>query len=329
MNAEHAALRAAVRGLVTAHDDDTGRWSRLCRQIGVAGLTTPERYGGSGAGLAEAMIVQEELGRVLSGVPMLGTLLVTEALRHAGDDTLLPAVCSGDRIAALAWEPDGTGAFRDVLDRADADTLLAVTGGWLYEVDPATVVWQPQPSLDLSRQPATVRLGDPPGRLIGPGIPLDRLRDTACLALAAEQVGAAGRALELTVDHVRTRHQFGRPIGSFQVLQHRLADLYVRVEAARSACSAGSSVAPVAGSVAPAVSSVAPAVSSVAPAVAKITCSETLQAVAAEMVQMHGGIAITWDHDAHRYLRRAWASAQLFGTPATHLARLEPTWLDR
>ncbi|GAA4952807.1 acyl-CoA dehydrogenase family protein [Actinoplanes utahensis] len=296
MTSEHAALRDSVRGLVTAHGGDDGLWARLCREIGVAGLTVPERYGGSGAGLTEAMIVLEELGRALIAGPMLGTVLATEALLHAGDDTLLPAVCAGDRIVALAWDSPAPGVFRDVLDLPEADTLLVVTGGNLYEANPSTVTMQP--TLDPTRHPASLSVDSL--RLIGPGVPVERLRDVACLALAAEQVGAAERALELTVDHVKSRYQFGRPIGSFQVLQHRLAELYVRVEAARSACA-------------------------VSPAVAKITCSETLRAVAADMVQMHGGLAITWEHHAHLYLRRAWASAELFGSPAHHLARLTAT----
>ncbi|HWS32990.1 MAG TPA: acyl-CoA dehydrogenase family protein [Actinoplanes sp.] len=307
---ESAALRDSVRRLLADHGDDPGLWGRLCKEIGVGGLTVPEEYGGSGATVAEASIVLEECGRVLSGVPAIGSLLAAHALLGAGPQTrarLLPPLCAGDRVVALAWNGpaviDGdriTGSFTDVLDTAAADTLLIAAAGEIVQVEGA--ILEPQPTLDLSRPLTTVRLDEAPIVWRDASHTLPGLRDLACSALAAEQVGTAERALQLTVEYVKVRHQFGRPIGSFQVLQHRLADLYVRVQAARS----------VIGN----------------PTVAKLWCSETLRAVAAEMVQMHGGIAITWEHDAHRYLRRAWASADLFGTPAAEVARLAPEFLD-
>ncbi|SDT52223.1 acyl-CoA dehydrogenase family protein [Actinoplanes derwentensis] len=310
MSAEQAALRDSVRRLLAGHGDDPGLWGRLCEQIGVGGLTVPEEYGGSGATLAEASVVLEECGRVLSPVPALGSLLASHALQGAGPETrarLLPPLCAGDRIVALAWHGSAvvtgdriTGTFRDVLDTAAADTLLIATAGEIAEVTGA--VLEPQNTLDLSRPLTMVRLDEAPIVWRDASHTVPGLRDLACSALAAEQVGTAERALELTVEYVKVRHQFGRPIGSFQVLQHRLADLYVRVQAARSVITD--------------------------PTVGKVWCSETLRAVAAEMTQMHGGIAITWEHDAHRYLRRAWASAELFGSPAEHVARLAPEFLD-
>jgi alkylation response protein AidB-like acyl-CoA dehydrogenase len=355
---ERAALRAAVRGLLdgqggaahrddtdrqggaahrddtdghggAAHRDDTdGQWARLCKEIGVAGLAVPERYGGAGATLIEACVALTELGRVLSPAPMLGAVLATQALVRSGDGAacgrLLPGICAGERIVAVAWQGSGeagdglvSGEFRDVLDVTAAGTLLVAAGGALYEVDACHAGRRVTETLDLTRQLGTVRLDRAPGQRLAGGDPLPGLRDVACVALAAEQVGAAERALELTVGHVRARHQFGRPIGSFQVLQHRLAEAYVLVEAARSAAQAAAQ-ALVDGA----------AEAERLAAVAKVTCSETLRAVAAEMVQMHGGIAITWEHDAHLYLRRAWASARLFGSPAGHVARLTPTLLD-
>src|SRR5918997_1276700 len=126
--------------------------------------------------------------------------------------------------------------------------------------------------------------------------------DVACVALAAESAGAAARCLELTVDHTKQRTQFGKPIGSFQALKHRMADLHVLVETAKSASRA--------------------ATDEISAAVAKVYCSEAFFQVAAEMIQLHGGIAITWEHDAHLYLKRAHGSAQLFGSPADHMSRL-------
>jgi len=142
------------------------------------------------------------------------------------------------------------------------------------------------------------------------------LRDLACVALSADQIGAAARAFELTHEYVQQRVQFGRPIGSFQVLQHRLAEAYLRLEAATTA-SWTAAEALVAGD---------PEAGTLA-AMAKVHCSESLAAIAGEMVQMHGGLAITWEHDAHLYLRRAYADAQLFGSPGEHLDRLAATLL--
>lgn len=345
---ELRALREAVRGLLSGYSTrqaaespagyDAGLWARLCKEIGVAGLAIPEQYGGAGATLRETCVVLEELGRSLTPVPMLGSaVLAGQALLLGGDPEacarLLPDIGTGERIVALAWttatgDPDQptctatanarlTGEAHHVLDAEAADTLLVAArhddGTALYEVDAAApgVTRRPASPLDQTRRLATVRLDDAPGRRLAGGNPLTALRDVACVALSADQVGCASRALELTVDYTKTRVQFGRPIGSFQALQHRLAEAYVRVEAARSA-SLAATEALVRG---------APDATERA-AVAKVSCSETARAVTAEMVQMHGGIAITWEHDAHLYLRRAYASAQLFGAPARHVDRL-------
>ncbi|MEV0895583.1 acyl-CoA dehydrogenase family protein [Actinoplanes sp. NPDC049802] len=319
---ERAALRAAVRALAGEHSAragfDAALWGRLCKEIGVAGLAVPEEHGGSGATPAEAAVVLEELGRSLTPGPMLGCgVLATHLLLRVGDVRLLPEICAGERIVAVAWAGSGTvedglvsGSFRDVLDLAIADTLLVALPAGLYEVEPHVVDQRTPEPLDPARPVSTVRLDRVPGRRLGEAAPV---RDLACAALAAEQTGTAERALELTVEYVRVRHQFGRPIGSFQVLQHRLAEAYVRVQATRSATEAAVA---------------ALGTDSRLAAVAKVTASETLLAVAAEMTQMHGGIAITWEHDAHLYLRRAWASAQLFGQASGHVARLSPALLD-
>jgi alkylation response protein AidB-like acyl-CoA dehydrogenase len=160
--------------------------------------------------------------------------------------------------------------------------------------------------MDVTRRLASVRLSDAPARRLGPADAAAALAgavDEAVVALAGEQVGAAAAAFEMTVEYAKVRHQFGRPIGSFQALKHRMADLHVLLEAARSAAYAA-------------------AAGAVLPSVAKAYCSEAFHTIAAETIQLHGGIAITWEHDAHLYFKRAHASAQLFGAPAAHLARL-------
>jgi alkylation response protein AidB-like acyl-CoA dehydrogenase len=352
---ERQALREAVRSLLTRHSPSTATaarsgydgelWSRLCGEIGVAGLAVPECYGGSGASLLETHVVLEELGRTLTPSPMLGSaVLAAQALLLSGDpqacQRLLPGIAGGSRIAALVWtgldgqwDEDGvagkatdtgclTGDAHYVLDGDLADTLLVAArspeGVGLYEVDASApgVTRAASTTMDSTRRLAAVGLRGVAGQKLGTDCPLDQIRDTACVALSAEQVGTAARALELTVAYTKTRVQFGQPIGAFQALQHRLADLHVLVESGRSASYAAAS----------ALVTGAPEASVLA-AVAKVYCSEALEKVAAEMIQLHGGIGITWEHNAHLYFKRAHGAAQLFGPPRTHIARLAATVL--
>jgi len=333
---------AAVRAAIASPDGyDHSLWARLCGEVGVAGLAIPEKYGGAGAGLRETHIALEELGRTLVPSPMLGSAVIAaQALLLAGDagacERLLPGIADGTRVATLAWTGRAGGWSAEevacqatesgvlhgdahyVLDGDHADVLLAVahspTGLRLYEVDTADpgLDRSVTPAMDLTRRLARVVLRGAHGRRLGDGFPLARLRDIACVALSAEQVGAAGRALELTVDYARSRVQFGQPIGGFQAIQHRLADLYVLVESARSASAAA-----------------VDGLTSILAAVAKVYCSETLQQVAAEMIQLHGGIGITWEHDAHLYFKRAHGAAHLLGSPQDHLTRLGAATIDR
>ncbi|MFD8498166.1 acyl-CoA dehydrogenase family protein [Amycolatopsis sp. NPDC059657] len=290
---EQEALRASVR---TALERNPEPWQALC-QIGVTALAIPEEYGGLGAGLTELQIVAEELGRVLADVPFLSTVLATQALLSTEDETarkrLLPRLAEGI-TGALAL----TGEY--VVDGDTAEILLAVKGNTLYEVDSAHT--RHTPTMDETRRLASVEIVDahPVGE-----VNLNQVRDVALAVLAAEQAGAAARALHITVEFCKRRKQFGRAIGGFQALKHRMADLYVLIETARSAAYA--------------------ATSERMAAIAKVYCSEAFCAVAAEMIQLHGGIAITWEHEAHRYFKRAHLSAQLFGSPREHLARVGQT----
>lgn len=348
LSAEQQQLRDSIRRLLARSSDtraammspdgfDRTQWARLCTEVGVAGLAVPEEYGGLGATLSETAVVLGELGRALTPSPLLGSaVLAAQAVLASGDAAacrrLLPDIAAGTAIATLVWagadgrwSPDAvavstvdgrlSGAAHYVLDGTVADVLLVVAhdgdGLGLFEVDPAAVHREHTPSMDLTRRLATVRLSGADGRRIGSGDFRDALthvRDVALAALSAEQVGAARRCLELTVEYTQTRVQFGRPIGSFQALKHRMADLHVLVETAESAALAALTAEDL----------------PLAAAVAKIHCSEAFRAVAAEMVQLHGGIAITWEHDAQLYLKRAHGSAQLFGQPREHLARLVP-----
>jgi alkylation response protein AidB-like acyl-CoA dehydrogenase len=340
---ELAAVRAAVRALLT-RTSGPDAWPRLCGEIGVAGLGIPDAYGGAGAGLPEVCAVLEELGRTLTPCPMLGSsVLAAEAILAAGDEgamrRLLPGIASGTATAALVWagaqgrwDPtapacrwDGRlhGEAHYVLDGADVEVFVVAArtdhGVGLFEVDPAGTTRTAATPMDTSRPLATVLLDHCPGRPIASSADRDggadlsgalaRARDVGCVALAAEQVGSAAYCLEQTVAYTTQRVQFGRPIAHFQALQHRMADLHVLVETARSAVWAA----------ARAEKHELPLLA----AVAKTHCSEALSRVAAEMIQLHGGIAITWEHEAHRYFKRAHGSAQLLGQPHEHIARLE------
>ncbi|MEV6325091.1 acyl-CoA dehydrogenase family protein [Nocardia sp. NPDC051787] len=341
-SAEHQEFLASVRALLTKHAASAGvraamgtglgydpaLWRLLCEQIGVAALAIPEEYGGFGAGLVESLLVVGELGRTLAGVPMLGSAVLGAQAVLLSDDAeacarLLPEVAEGARTIAVCWasetgwdepgvhETDGamTGTAHYVLDGMSADTLVVVTPGGLFEVEPtaAGVTRRSAPTMDPTRKLAEITFAAAPARRLGSGDPaatIARLRNIAWAAVAAEQVGAADRCLEMTVDYAKSRVQFGRVIGSFQALKHRMADMYVLLESARSASAAATA-----------------AVAANSPSaaedvwVARVHCSEALTTIAAETVQLHGGIAITWEHDAHLFFKRAHGDAHLFGTP--------------
>ncbi|MFE1784809.1 acyl-CoA dehydrogenase family protein [Streptomyces sp. NPDC059506] len=343
---EQEELRAAVRSLLARHEG-AAAWRPLVEQIGAAGLAVPEEYGGAGCGALEVHVVTEELGRVLSPVPFLGSaVLAVRALLASGDAAacggLLPGLAAGTAVGALAWaepgpsapasprtraeqEPDGTwrltGVKEHVLHGADADVLLVTAGSAagcsLFQVpaDGPGVVREAVGTMDLTRPQARVRLDGAGARPVGAGgdggRALARALDEGAVALAAEQVGAASRALEATVEYAKARVQFGRAIGSFQAVKHRLADCYVMVESARSLALAAAFAS----------ADDSPELPRLAAAAAS-ACSEAFSAVAGEMIQLHGGIGITWEHDAHRYFKRAHGSALLLGTPSSHRRRL-------
>jgi alkylation response protein AidB-like acyl-CoA dehydrogenase len=352
--------RAGGEGGSASHDQPL--WQRLCGEIGVAGLGIPGRYGGTGASPVETHIVMEELGRGLTPTPMLGSpVLAAQALLATGGaeacERLLPGIAEGTTVAALAWtDQDGhwdpgkaahearpaspaggwllTGEAHYVLDGDVADVMLAAArtpeGVALFEVDPrhSGVTRYAETTMDLTRRLAVVRLDGVPAQPLGDRAggagcqALARARDLACVALSAEQVGAAQRALEVTVAYTKARVQFGRPIGSFQALQHRMADLHVLVESARSLCYAAAAADDDAD---PGADS---ARLGMLAAAAKAYCSQALTRAAGQMIQMHGAIGITWEHDAHRYFKRAHGAGQLLGRPEEHVARIAAALID-
>jgi alkylation response protein AidB-like acyl-CoA dehydrogenase len=342
------ASESAVRSVMTSADAvDDALWRRLGDQeLGVLGLHVPTEYGGAGHGLGELAVVLAEAGASLACVPLLSSaVLATTALLRSGDKDAcgrwLPAMVAGTSRAALAvHEPERrwdqtpisctatrtgdqwtlTGLKSYVLDGAGADLLIVsastTEGPSLFTVNASApgVERTALAVLDLTRPMAGIGFDATPATLLGtPGDAasvLEYVFRIGCVALAAEQVGAAERILDTATEYARTRIQFGRPIGSFQAVKHRCADMLVAVAMARGvvahAIAAADGIDDGADELA------------VSAAVAKSYCSEALFDVAAGNIQVHGGIGFTWEHSAHLYFKRAKSSALLFGDPAAH-----------
>jgi alkylation response protein AidB-like acyl-CoA dehydrogenase len=335
MLAERCPLPAVLERCEGAEPYDVKLWRTLAVELGCAGLAVPEEHGGVGASFREAAVVLEELGRALAPVPFLGSAVVaTSALLACGERELLQELASGARTAVLALpfstapqapipssvHADGdalSGTVTSVADALPADVLLVALPGALYAVQPGAggVTRSPVVSLDLTRQLCDVTLDAAPGGLLAAGEAADRAVAAALVTgaalLASEQLGVAQWCLETTVGHLKTRYQFGRPIGSFQALKHRLADLWVEVSQARA----------VARYAAACVAAADPD-TNIAAALAQAHCSAVATAAAEECVQLHGGIGFTWEHGAHLYLKRAKSASIAFGTPDQHRSAL-------
>ncbi|MCR5977681.1 acyl-CoA dehydrogenase [Gordonia jinghuaiqii] len=328
---------AAVRSAMASPGRiDASLWQTLCTEIGVAALPIPEAHGGAGASWLETAAVLEELGAALSPVPAFGSaVLATSAVMLAADDDassrLLGDLAAGERIAALCWAGergcDRPGVHADagllsgtahyVVDAESADVFLVLASGpgehvTLHEVaaDSPGVTVSPMPVLDPTRALASVRFDEVASTVIpAPADLAARLRTLAWALLSAEQVGGAQRALDLTVEYTKSRKQFGRIIGSFQALKHRMADMYVLVETARSISRAAVA----------AVAADAPDAAELALA-AHVYCSDAYRSITGEAIQLHGGIGITWEHDIGLYFKRAQSTSQLLGAPHSAVA---------
>jgi alkylation response protein AidB-like acyl-CoA dehydrogenase len=309
---EQAALREAVRDFCGKHGNSQA-WARLTGELGLTGLAVPECYGGAGAGIAEVAVAVEETGRVLLPAPYLSTALAGAVLSEGGAAAgagFLPGIASGALRAAFALSGSVaasggrlTGVVHHVLDGAEAGLFVARAGDALFAVRAADTVVTPAGTLDQSRSQATVEFRGAPA--FAAGCAAERAEDLLRVMLAVESAGAAAHCLDVTVGYLKTRVQFGRPIGAFQALRHRCADLAVEVTSARA--TAYAAVRAAAGS---------PAALPVLGPLAKRHCVDVFWHVAAEMIQLHGGIGFTWEHEAHRYLKRAKTSQLLHGTPA-------------
>jgi alkylation response protein AidB-like acyl-CoA dehydrogenase len=340
---EEDALRAAVRDLLGDHCDAPGviartesdaphdleAWKALTDGMGLAGLLVPESLGGQGATHREVAVVLEELGRAVAPVPYLTSAVVaTEALLECGADDLLAELASGRRIGALAVAlnvaPGGAfkavrhedgrlhGELTGVADAAVADLLLVpADDGGLYAVDADAATVTPQVSLDLTRPVATVRLEGAPGRRLGDAEPaVHRALRAAAGLLASEQLGLSEWALTETVRYLKERKQFNRPVGGFQSIKHRLAQLWLEVVGVRAAARHAADALTTGEDV------------EVAVAVAQAHAAPVAVRAAEEALQLHGGIGMTWEHPIHLYLKRAKADSIAYGTAGAHRGAL-------
>jgi alkylation response protein AidB-like acyl-CoA dehydrogenase len=336
-----------VRRLMgSGESGDPDVWAQLSSQLGLTALVIPEEHGGLGYGPVELALVLEEMGAALLVSPFFATVaLAAQALLAAGDAASqarwLPGIAAGSTTATLAVSDDGgawdlsaiaatseatddgwsvTGTKSFVVDGDTADLLLVAA--WanseleLFAVDAGApgLTRTRHETLDPTRHLARLELDHVPAvplRLRDSADLLERTADLVAVALAAEQVGGAQRCLDMAVDYAKVRVQFGRPIGSFQAIKHKLADTMLEVESARSAAAYAASVVVEGGPEA-----------SVAASLAKSYCSEAFTHAAKENIQVHGGIGFTWEHDAHLYLKRAKSSELLFGSPLQHRTRL-------
>ncbi|MGY1398265.1 acyl-CoA dehydrogenase family protein [Streptomyces sp. SS10] len=337
---EEEALRAAVRDLLTDHCDttsvlsraesdaphDLAAWKALADGMGLAGLLVPDARGGQGATHREAAVVLEELGRAVAPVPYLTSAVVaTEALLACADgEGPLADLASGRVIGALAVglhtapgaayatvRADGGalhGELTGIADAAVADVLLVpADDGGLYAVTADEVTVTPQTSLDLTRPLARVTLDAARGRRVGDAEPAVRraLRAGAGL-LASEQLGVAEWALTETVRYLKDRKQFNRPVGGFQALKHRLAQLWLEVVNLRAAARAAAAALATGED------------TDVSVTVAQAYAAPVAVRAAEEALQLHAGIGMTWEHPVHLRLKRAKADSIAYGTAGAH-----------
>ncbi|QKS01519.1 acyl-CoA/acyl-ACP dehydrogenase [Sphingomonas sp. CL5.1] len=309
------ADRCAESDVRRVMDSDSGfdraLWRALA-DLGVVGLTVPEEHGGAGLGPVELELVMEAAGAALLPAPLLSTAVAATLL----DGERLASLAGGYSIAAVAfagsrdWTGRGdvhvegdrlAGTARFVPDAAIADTILVTLDDAVFAVAREHATITPLPVFDRTRRMADVTFHGPATR-IGDGTRIATAHATALVALAGEQAGGARRIMDMAVDYARERHQFGRAIGSFQAVKHMAADLLLEAESATSAArDAARQLAQGA------------ATQDAAIALAAFACGDAYVRCARDAIQMHGGIAFTWEHPAHLYLRRARSGAQLYG----------------
>lgn len=343
-NAETELLRTTVRNFLVqcfdraeAADEQDGYdrqvWRRMADELDLMGFSIPAEFGGANFSWGQQRVVFEELGRALAPLPYFASVAMASPVLMASGDTdamsrYLPALAAGTSVGSLAVADDGettvarqgprgyvlNGAKLFVLDGQHTD-MLCVTAQldglpslFVVASHSPSVRIEPMRTLDVVRGAAQVTLTDADATLVGEAGAGSRYLETATSfmrsALAAEQVGGLQRCLDMTVEYARTRKQFGRPIGSFQAVKHKCVDMLLKVELAHSlvvdACDSSTRSAEA---------------FALAAASACSYATDAYRWVAAETIQVHGGIGFTWEHEAHLHLRRAHANAALHTSP--------------
>jgi len=335
--ADRCPAESVLKAYSSPPQDFSGVWRTLAAELGVAGLLVPESLGGAGATAREVAVVMEEIGRAVAPVPFLSSaVLATVALLRAGDTDTLPGLAEGtvtaalvvplstapgDAIAGVDSGADGvTGGVSSVAGAVEADVLVVPVAGrdglelHIVARDAAGVDVSPVLALDMTRPLADVQFSGAPSSRVGASPADAAVREalhTGAAVLASEQLGLAQWCFDTTLAYAKERKQFGRTIGSYQAIKHRLADLWIALNSATAAaryaadtCATGDADAPVAA------------------AIAQAYCSGVAVHAAEECVQLHGGIGMTWEYPAHLYLKRAKSDQLAFGTEYRHRARL-------
>lgn len=329
---------ARVREIASADGHDRPLWRRLCGEMGLPALHAPEEYGGAGGTLIDTAIAFTELGRALAPVPLAATAFAIESVLRMGDHEqrarLLPDLVSGERIgtlAAVGADPgkasvvtartagrEGgsvlTGECTPVLHGHVADLFVvpALADGrvtlYVVAADAPGVTVTRLPSFDATRPVAKLELTQAPAEALtaGSAEKMERVLDVARVLLAAEMLGGAEACLALSVEYARGRRQFDRPIGSFQAVKHACADMLIEIDATRVAVMFA------------AMSATDVDELPIAAPLTKAQAADTYVHCAGSAIQVHGGIAFTWEHDLHLYFRRATTTDALFGGSAHH-----------
>jgi alkylation response protein AidB-like acyl-CoA dehydrogenase len=298
-----------VRELAEAEKYDDDAWKEMC-ELGWAGIFIEEEHGGQGLGIVELVILMEELGYALAPVPFLSNAAAGLALQFAGTDEQkerwLPGIASGEARGTVGMLRDGEARLVPDADSAEVIVLIGFDGSTSV-VEAASAEIEPFETMDRTRRFARVRAGG--------GEPLGgdcfAAGDRIATALAAETVGVAQKAMEMAVEYARERKQFGRPIGSYQAVSHRCAQMLLEVEGSRS----GAYYAAWCADAEP--DSLAAAASG-----AKAYSSDAGWRVCGSSLQVHGGIGFTWEHDLHFFLKRAKTNAMLYGSAREHRERV-------
>ena len=315
------ATSARTRRAMAADGIDRDLWTGFCQDLGLAGVTVPEVYGGAGLGQVEFALLAEAAGAQVAALPMVGLAMASQAILAGGTEAQkaawLPKLVSGSTIAACAGSADLsaqgnslTGTCQFVPHGASADVFVLGNdaGAWIVERSAPGVEVTTHVTMDQTRPLATVTLKSAQAdQLVDGAAAMRAAREAGWICIAAEALGGAQEALDRTVAYAKERVQFGRPIGSFQAYKHRLADMMIEIEQARSAvywaaCAADEQASDL----------------QMALHAAKAFAADTYAKCAGDMIQLHGGIGFTWEHDAHLFFKRARAIQSMLGNGNWH-----------